>query len=315
MKITLEYPVDATITIGKEIRIDHQEKEYVFLPDKNGNLKAIRITASAPYPDKVRTKLEAGGIGVDATAIIDVASENLDGLVAEFQAIESRLSFDTNGALRRIVWSDEKTELLPETKEEAAQAHIGSFHFKRKYPQTRVKLSEDNLRKILDSKERYSPLVILESFFREGSNEYSEFKYVNAFHNFYYIIEDLYGGGKTKSQGIIDTLKACREFRKIMEWAMNSISTEPKHRAHLQKLFRSENCTYDVDGFTELLVRVRGRTHHYTSKGGDRYPTPFHQKDYHSIAWISLGIAARAILDQIVKINQSLGTESEKTQS
>jgi len=305
MKISLEYPVDATVKIGKEIRINRQGKEYSFIPDENGILKAIRITTTAPSPKKVRTKLEAGGNGVDATVTIDIASENLDALVAEFQALESRLSFDTSGALRRIVWSDEKTELLPETEEEAAQAHIRSFHFKREYPKTKVILSEEDLRTLLDTKARYSSLVILESFFREGQNEYAEFKYINAFHNFYYIIEDLYGEGKTKNRDVANALKASKEFRSIMKWALDSAVKEPKHYPALQKLFKLENLAIDIDGFIDLLIRVRGRTHHYTSKGGSRYPTPFKQKDYHSIAWILLGIAVKAILSQIVRINQS----------
>ncbi len=303
MKIALEYPVDATIHIGEEIRLVYQNKEYVFLSDTKGNLKAIRIISSVDNPKRFATKFESSGKESGADFTINMGNNPPSELIAEFQELESVLSFETEGALRRVIWNKPIQEFIPESDSDKTFIAVHSLQLEKSWPRTRAKLSKSTLSEIINTKDKYHSLVIPKSFYREGIIEYEEFRYINAFRNFYYILEDLYGGGKTKNKDIINEMGSSPELRKTMEWALKNVKEDAKHYSALKKLADSEKITLDVDCFIGLLVRIRGRTHHFTSRGGKRYPTVFDHEKYRSIAWITLGIAAHVILSRIVIIN------------
>lgn len=198
MKLALEYPVDATIHIGSIIHVAKQDKEYILIPNEEGALKAIRIVVTITNPSEVISKIKPGGQEVQATIIIDIGRTIRDELIAEFQELESILSFSTSGALRKIIWSKPKQEFIPETEDESVSIDITSFQLESGYPRKWAKLDKPEFGQLVNTKAKYSSLVIPKSFYREGLIEYEELRYINAFHNFYYILEDLYGGGKTK---------------------------------------------------------------------------------------------------------------------
>lgn len=304
MKIALEYAVDSNVEIGSEIRIARRDKEYVFLPDAMGNLRAVRIVSNVLNLGEITSNLAPGSGNTKASITIDVGGGLWERLVAEFQELESVLAFSTNGAFRKVIWSQSKLEFIPETESDVAAIDVSSLEVQESYPPKRARLDSEALGRIIDTKSDYSSLIVPKSFYREGLIEYEELRYINAFHSFYYVLEDLYSGGKTRSRDVIREMQGCQELRDIMSWAIDHIIAEPKHDRALRLLFDSEKLHFDVDGFIELLVRMRGRSHHYISKGGDRFPTPFRQRDYHSIAWITLGIASLAIMYKIVDINQ-----------
>ena len=304
MKLALEFPVDATIHIGSMIRMCKHDKEYTLIPDEKGELKAIRILIGVEDSSEVFAEFSSGGKGVQATLTINTGRVH-DELIAEFQELESLLSFSTEGALRRVIWNKPKQEFIPETDEESTRVQVTRFELESDYPRNWVNLNQSQFEQLIDTKMKYSSLIVLKSFYREGLIEYEEFRYVNAFHNFYYVLEDLYGGGKTRTKAIIKELKAAIKFREIVQWALNETLTAPKHFSALQALLDAENLHRDIDGLIELLVCTRNKTHHYTSKGGNRYPTPFRHKDYHCMAWITLGMAVLAIMYRIVDINKS----------
>jgi hypothetical protein len=58
-----------------------------------------------------------------------------------------------------------------------------------------------SLSELIDVKDRYSSMIVLIAFFREGKNDYIEQKFINAFFNFYFVLEGMFGNGKTKKQG------------------------------------------------------------------------------------------------------------------
>ena len=162
--------------------------------DGKGKLQSIRIIAEVPDPAQVTSNVESGDQQVHAKITVGMPLDVYDDLLMEFQELESTLSFSTDGALKRFDWNAPTQDFIPETEGEAAQVSVRDFKMKSAYPISKAQLTKDDMRDILSHKHRYMSLVIPKSFYREGLNEYNDFRYINAFHNFYYVLEGLYGG-------------------------------------------------------------------------------------------------------------------------
>lgn len=308
MKYSLECGVDGKVIIGKRIEVTKRSKDFVLIPDKDGLLLSIKISAKVTKPEKFRSRVESGDGRATAKFIIKRDHELHQELIQEFQELESILSFNTNGALKRIGWDEPKDEVIPEDDDEKAQIGIAGFHVQKKYPDLTAKLDEKAFGDIVHTKHHYATLVLPQAFFKEGINEFNSRRYINAFYNFYFVMEDLYGKRKTKNKDITTAFKESTEFREFVSWIMaNHIGTSPKHLSNIQRFCNEEKVAYDIDGLTELLQKVRGNLHHYSSRSSKHLGSPFNHEDFESIAFLVMGIAVRAILQKILEINISLG--------
>jgi hypothetical protein len=308
MKYSLECNVSGKVMIGKKIEVTKGNKDFVLLPDKQGWLSSIKIVAKVADPQRFHPRIEPGDGRVAAKVIIERDSEMRQQLVREFQELESNLSFETMGCLKSIGWDEPKEEVIPETDEEKAQVSVSGFHLKKEYPDRPTKLDEKTFDHIVQTKHLYVSLVIPKAFFKEGINEFRLRRYINAFYNFYFVLEDLYGQGKTKNKDISKAFSASTEFRESLGWVIRDhVDKHEKHRANISKFCTEEKVTYDVDGIIELLQKVRGNLHHYSGKSSKHRGSPFNQEDFESIAFLTMGLAVRAILQRIIGINRRVG--------
>jgi len=232
-------------------------------------------------------------------------------LRSDFQYIESYLAFIGN--LKKIHWEEARQEWIPETPEEKSRLKVFGVSLNRRYPDTPAPIGKDVLIEVIRGKTKYDGLTTLKSFFREGKNFFTQFRYVDAFYYFYFIIEDLYGGGKTKNVDIERNFKSSRELRETVEWVMQTqINTSEKHSKGISQLLVEEKIQNGTDGIIELIVAVRGRLHHYVSRSSLKQATPLNQRDFESPAFLIMGIALMSILKEIVKINQKHETKSAR---
>lgn len=299
MKFALEFDVESTIRLGREIDLEKivvstkEGREYSFLAGQDGTLKSIRITVKVD-PEKFSSTIGPGVGASKAHVRVNADSAVVDELRADFQAIESVFSFLT-GALRRVVWNKETTRYIPETEAEKASTSIASFGATVEYPEKWVNLDFVSALRLLAAKDRYVSLKVPMAWYREGRNHYDGLKYVDAFNDFYFVLEDLYCDGKTGKTEVLRRLKASAELGETVEWEVEQVKHYQRHLAGLQAMQRVEMLHLDTEGLIELIVETRGKTHHYSAKAGGRYPDPFRQAPYESIAWVMLGIATRVI--------------------
>lgn len=290
--------------IGKRIEATIGNKQYVLIPNEQGWLSSIKIIIKAANPQKFNPRVEPGDGQVKAKFIIERDLELRQELVREFQELESVLSFTTNGCLKSIGWDDPKEEIIPETEEEKAQVGISGFSRKIKYHEPKTELGEKTFSQIVQTKHLYSELVVQKAFFRVGINEFTARRYINAFYNFYFVLEDIYGQGKTKNRDVIKNFKNSTEFKQSLGWVKaNHIDTHKRHQANIQKFCTEENLEYNLDGLIELLQKVRGNLHHYSSKSSKHLGLPFNQDDFESAAFLTMGLAHLAISQRILEIN------------
>jgi len=301
MKFSLECDAQTKIALNQEIKIKHGDKEYVFTPNKEGLLYKIKIIVVVSKPKEFYSQIiQTPGEKVSARITINRDKQLYDELIGEFQELESTLAF--NGNLKKIFWDTPKDEVICENEEEREKACLFSSHWQREYPDPIKHIDEDILKDIIISKEKYNHLTIPKAFWREGNNEFKEFRYINAFFNFYFILEGLYGDGNTKNQLVEKAFKESKEFREFVEFIIESLKKNQRHFQKINEMLKFRNKILDVDNLISLIVSTRGDLHHFMNNPNKVQGTPFNHKEFETIAWVSLGIAVRAILQKILDV-------------
>jgi hypothetical protein len=303
MKLSLECSVEGKVKINKELKVVEGSKEYVLIPDKEGWLSKIKIVRKVVAPDKYSAKILPGNGKAKHKIKIGGDREEYLELIREFQELEGILSFETIGSLKSIEWDAPTENFIAETEEEKELVQVHDVCFKKEYPDYPASLDEEGFGRIIRNKEHYVSLIVPQAFYREGTNEFTSRRYINAFYNFYFILEDLYGKGKTRNKDIAEEFKSSKEFREFVDGVIKDINKYNRHRVNIERFCKEERVGYDIDGIIELLLKVRGRLHHYSGRSSKHQGTPFDHEDFESVAFMTMGLAVRCILQRIVKIN------------
>lgn len=302
MKYSLECKVDSTIIVSKNIKYSENGKEFIMIPDENKCLSSIKIIADVPNPNLFCSKVESDQEKGMHTLEIKIDQQVYDKLIYEFQHIESMFAFSTL-SLRKIYWEDPKQELIPETEEEKQKIDIISTSWKKSYRRKYTPLNENTFIEMMANRGNYEDLIISKAFFREGINDFQSYRYINAFYNFYFIIENLYGNGKAKNKDVEEEFKTSNEFRHLVQWIIDNVHNDKRHFDNISHYLKVYRKNFDIDGVIFVIVRMRGQLHHYSGKSTQVHGTPFNQNDFESIAYLTLGLAINAILHKTMEID------------
>lgn len=303
MRFSIECKVESKIKIPKEISIKHEDREYIFYPDENKLLARIKIIADVMHPEKFYSTIESYPTEeVKHSLKINQDRELFDSIINDFQQLESRLS--VIGNLRRILLNEPIYDVICDSVEEEQKTKIaGKYSFKSEYPDRIFAFDESDFSSIIDTKEKYAYLTTPMAFFREGKNDFDSFRYINAFINFYFVLEGLYGGGKTKNYAVEEEFKKSNEFCESVEVAIRELEKAPQHLENINAMLKFRSKNLDLEGITHLLVSTRGELHHFAINSSKTQGTPFNHKKFESIAWVSLFLASAAINLKILDTN------------
>ncbi len=288
----LKSPTDLSFTIG--------DSEYFFIIGENGFVSKMKIIAKVPNPEKFYSVIDTSVKPISFT--INSDKEFYEKILDEFKHLESSMSFSYH--IKKISWEEPKVTIIPENDEEKEKIQIYSRQFTSGFPDIEHDISLEELKSHIESLPKYKELTFVKSFYREGMNEYNSLRYINAFYNFYFILEGIYGNGKTRNKDIEKEFLKSDEFKTQMQRFIDTqILTSKEHLKSVKEMLDIHKKDLTVEGLTSLLVLTRGRLHHYVKKSSLPQTTPFNQKDYHSISFIAMGMALIAILLRLVEIN------------
>lgn len=239
-------------------------------------------------------------------------------MVREFQEIESILGL--THSLQRIKWQSIEYSLIFESEEEKRRKFIRGVG-----PQEIVSIIPDKginahtLTILLETKEKLAESIIPMAFYREGLRDWREFSYINAFYNFYFILEGFYGGGKWKNYEIGNEFRTSELKQFVDALLLTSIFNQPDklkkitdmlYAMNQSKAARFSNYTpsiLDADGIIDLIIYTRGSLHHYSSPASQG--TPFNQEYYKEIAFVLHFLAMRALLQKLNNAGIALANE------
>ena len=299
MKLAVECAVEAVqLYVGSGLTVGRGDQEYSLVGDADDKLVAVKIVARIPEDEQVVSDMEPGS--GDVAVNVRIGLPGVYGrLMSQMQAFEGLLSFRCGGQFARLRWDRPKVEFIPENEGEEADVAVHGFQFSEEYRDHAVRIPDHAWAEIVDASQQLGGLVVPLSFLREALNDFRQFRYVAAFCNFYFILEDFYGAGKTKNRDIEREFKSSPELRESVRWTMDNYLERGDHRAEVQRLCEEERKAYDVDGLIELLVRVRGNLHHFSTQSSKRHGTPFNQEDFKSIAFFAMGLVSRAVAGRL----------------
>lgn len=304
MKISIECEVEGRVRIRESIVTRIGSKEYTLTPDGVGWLKTITITKNVNRPEKYSRKIERNLRTNEKIIRIHQDIDEYYELLGDFQELESVLSYETHGSLKNIAWDSRNEIWIPETNEKEKSIQITGLKINKPEALEKI-LTAERFMQLISTKCKYSSLIILKAFFREGLNEFYSARYINAFYNFYFILEDVYCNGKHRFNKVTQLLNNSSEFTGIVNMMISKEMGEEKYFKNIQKLCAEENEKYDVTGLIRLIVKIRGRLHHFSSKNSKRTGTPFTHDIFEGITFLLMALAYHTIENKVKEIDRN----------
>ncbi len=281
MKFSMEYDVISKTLLPGLLEINKDDRTYFFYPNAENLLSKIKIVAKVKDPELFYSKITPTPEDPIAKAHFEIRTDKelFDTLMNEFRDLESLLALQFN--LKRIDWQSIKHEVICETEEEKKNTKIYSVAFGQAFPDEPEKANKNSLSDLLDIKNRFSPIIVLLSFYREGKNDYFDLKFINAFFNFYFIIEGMFGNQKTRNNDVLKEFKKSARLREFTQRVIDDfIKPAPKHLDKLNEMLARKNMMLEVDALLELIVLTRGELHHFTNNPNRPQNTPFSRNEF-----------------------------------
>lgn len=263
--------------------------------DESGRIIELRIQKRV---NPVEVNLPESFVGPDGIFTIRTPTDDphFQDLVDLAQYIESVGSFHLQ--IRRVHWQEGEYEWIPESDEERRLLRVFSAKTSLKYPETLVEVKPEVLFRMVRSRRRLEHLKVPLAFFREGVNEFRAFRYVTAFHNLYFFLEDLYGGGKTKNRDVEKNFIGAPQLVHATSLALEALEG-PKHDRHnreLDRFLKLENCDRNPIGILKFLVRMRGNLHHFSQRSTRPKGHPLNQHEFEPVAFLLVTVCYRVVV-------------------
>lgn len=297
MKFGLECVVESKTKLSEEVEIETEKRTYFFYPNDEGYLTRVKVVANVEHPERFSYVVQpfVDGDKTVKNHIFNIDEELLAAIVKDLQDIESILGFWGN--VKRIRWQAAKYDFIYDSEAERQKIKLSPYQAKITHGDPDITLEPELLAKLVATKDKYPMLIAPQSFFREGYNDFQEGKYINAFYNFYFILEGLYGNREWRSNKIAGEFKRSTTLSKCIEDVISEVLTEKQSRylPHIQKMLKQRQKALDIEGVIFLLVATRGDLHHFFNVSSKNEGTPLNQHHFEPIAFVTMSIAQRAI--------------------
>jgi hypothetical protein len=285
MKIRYAYKLKGSLRADETFPIEVNGQELSFVLEKE-RIVGIAITRSIPSSLIPEVITEANQIS--EVRIPDVGAGNL---AKSLRLAEGLLSlFGLEGIelnVTDITW-------VPENSEEEQSLAVSAFSHRLEAP-----LSEEPVpfhliaRPVISALLRNASEVPL-SFFRRGSVEMHQGGYIQAIYNFYFVLETLFGNGKTKNAAIEKEFLSSRELVSAIEDARNDRDFVNELEADDRRAFENSFARMGAEDIIRRIVGTRGFLHHHSRKD-QRSWNPDNQESYTLDARFLMQIAFKAV--------------------
>lgn len=267
-----------------------------FNTDDNHRVIAIWIECPVPNYRDYTPSMVAGHGTIDHPHRMSMPlPPQMDSLRATLQYIESLGSFWLG--LRRVGWSNAEARWIPESDEERRDLSIFALSQSLSYPDRPIPFRQDTLARLLANRDELSYLVIPMSFVREGDADFRAHRYVSAYYNFYFFLEDLYGRGKTKNSAVRRAFEGSEQLRTAVRQTYDYLERPEmeRNRRELRKVVEGIGCEYSPRGLVGFLVMVRGELHHFSQRSSRPKGHPLNQMQWRAVAFFGMSICMRLI--------------------
>lgn len=308
MKYSITCKVDSMAELDRLESFENEGYLYEFIPGRQNRLEEIRITVAVPNPALFHSTIAPGKPGGPAIHLtIKRDPEVRREVLLKFQKLESLLSF-CGEVTDRIHWDAPKDNIICESEEELRATNVFGYQPTEKVERTVFRIGPKSLGDVVSVIDRFDSLIAPMAFWREGVLEHHSLRFINSFFNFYFVLEGIFGNGKTKNSNVEDEFLKSKNFRISLDSIIKIYRDDPRtgRRNELQTILARRGKQLDAEGVIHLLVRTRGELHHFSNNPNRLQGTPFTHKTFQPIADLAHLISTHVIQSQIVFINQKL---------
>jgi hypothetical protein len=296
MKLELCCDAASKILLAAEVIFEEADRTYTFSPGTDGTLSKVSIAARIKHPDRFIRRFVPGGF------LEQFDGELYDSLIRELQYLESVLAF--TGELEHIRWDAPTTNLIYEADAERASVVSGSLRLEKKWRVVPIKFAADKLQALIRDRHIIETAMVVQGFFREGKNELHQYRFINAFYNFFFVLEGLYGNGKTGTDKLRDEFWRSAAFSKVVSECGDFLCSDDASVAkQLLEELTERGKEHTLNNVVDLLIDTRGSTHHFSVKSTKEQGTPFRQSEYEAIACFSYILASNAINEEVHRLH------------
>ncbi|MBZ9731181.1 hypothetical protein LB467_15915 [Salegentibacter sp. JZCK2] len=218
------------------------------------------------------------------------------------EEIELLQHIESFGALDKeiynIEWDNLSIEWLPETEQEEKELTIKKHSYTLSFKGKKEIIDKDWLFYTIIHKRRLNHLTLPLSFFRIGLKYYKSFQYQEAFLNFYLMLEGIFGNNKFKNEHIKSEFQKSQVLSKAILRLLDQLKkSDLKHYGWFSEMCAKYHKEASVDGAIHILVEQRGNLSHFSNINPKKHKNPFRNKDFDSLAFITLMICKYVSID------------------
>jgi len=307
MKIKFTCAVDSLALIQEEVIIDYDSKRYTFVPNDQHYLSEIQLITDIKHPEKFDSTFEKKtSEDKNETLTIKQDIDLMNEIRADLQQLESLLALTHN--VKRIHWDKLKYDLILETEADRKITGVTGVAITWDYPDVPRLAKPEHLYMAVATKERLNNLTVPLAFWREGLRDHIQHRYINAFYNFYFILEGFYGGGKWRNHQVADEFKNSDLANFLDPHLKDKILTDPIMSKRLTEMIDAMNVnnagranhtpqSLDVDGIITLIVDTRGSLLHFNLINPQG--TPFNHQDYRHLELVLFYLAVTSLMMKV----------------
>ena len=260
------------------MKIRSAGREFTFEPNADGFLARVTAIASVPNPAGFTTRTimdtEQRKFSIQVNRDEKLHSE----LMIAIQSLESILGFYFN--VKNIHWNHVEAFVEVENDAESSQIEVFRWFIKPGVTDAESEISGEQMALVISTAEQSEDLATTLAFYREGANDMRNLRYVSAFFNFYFVLEGLYGNGKTKNPAVEAEFKRSKRLVETVQAMIDRglPKSYGEDEGILERLERmKKKCS--VDNIIALMVSTRGDLHHHV--GNPKRPCRSRWSPYH----------------------------------
>jgi hypothetical protein len=303
MRYMLRAPIEGTVVLQYPARRVSTERNGVELALEVGEKGVVAhavaaISVPSAKVQAFKSTTGAGHSGSDFSLKIGGDKELYEFLLTALQDLELDLGFAFPGiALRRIRWTDAEHRFVAETAEEESLLSVTSYSTSKSYPESVAKITEKGFRDLLEYTSHTRALSPAKAFWLRGQNDFLEFRYVQAFYSFYFVLEWLYANGKFKKSAVLAQFEKSTILNSALEASIQAFRAQGRHwQAMLGDMaYVKDGGAVDLAAIRRYLVELRGRAHHVSAKDSSRIPVRDGEQRYETAALVAMHVATVVI--------------------
>jgi hypothetical protein len=316
MKFVLKCDAESNTILPRPLEIKTPFRLFLIDLNDEGVVNGIKVTADVPDPSRFQWGLEPVPEPHDPSAAPYVVHAIYDpdlysSMVSDIQCLEATLGLMFG--LRKVHWEHPTISVIFEAEAECRPGWEGLASVKAgRGPVAPVKPEPQAFAAVATLSFNYRSIVVAQSFWRQGESDLDEGKFINAFFNYYFVLEGLYGNGKTKNHQVLEEFKKSGELRESIERHLSE--KQPMQFIHQVKaMLDGRKKRPDHDGFLSLLVWTRGDLHHFVNNPNRAAGSPLTHDDYEGIAMLARYLSRRSLMLQMEKLNRQANPGSYTT--